>query len=397
MKDIIILAMGVTSEGCPFDVEEVWGVNTSYRQVFGLGGHKNLNGHLSKIFICHRGQEYDFAGDPVFDWDELKQQVEGGIEIVSLFDMQELRKRGIPFTRMHYKTLSKKFDTDYYADTIAYQIAYALHLNTVRDRETGLLKLIEPMRIRMYGVDMYDSDGYATERGGVEYFVAIAKTLGVDFWIHPDSVVCKTETFKPYGFANLTPKVIDINNVLELQKTPRGIKKLVKMRILDQLDADKMLAELNGFKVTLREATDGDVPLMYEWRNKKEVYQGFYTQKEPLAPEEHQKWWESRNKDWRSLIIVCQEKSIGVVTIGQLDHWSPEIGYYIGDTSMWGKGVGTRAVRLGLDWIRRCGKQHCHSSVLTKNIRSIRLLVTLGFKFLGEAREGEVWMTKKLS
>ena len=397
MKDIIILAMGITNTDCPFDVDEVWGVNTSYRQVYGLGKHERLEGgHLSKIFICHRGQEYDYTGDPIFDWDELKLQVERGIEIVSLFDIKELRKRGIPFTRMHFKTLAKKFDTEYYSDTIAYQIAYALHLNTVKDKKTGLLKLKEPMRIRMYGVDMYDSDGYSTERGGVEYYVAIAKTLGVDFWIHPDSVVCKTETHMPYGFANLTPKVIDIHNVLELQKTPKGIKKLVKMRILDPVDADKMLRSLRGEGVTIREATDEDMLGWMEIRNSPEVYPGFYTQKEPLTLEEHKKWWESRNQDWKKYIIMYQEKPVGILNIAQLDHWSPEIGYAI-LPQYWGKGIGTMAVRLAIGYIVQRGKQYCHTTVLTKNIRSIRLLDTLGFKFLGEAREGEVWMTKRLS
>lgn len=244
MKDIIILAMGITRNDCPFDVDEVWGVNTSYRQVKGLGGFDKSEGQLSRIFICHKGQEYDWDGDPVFNWDELREQMESGIEIMSLFDMKELRKHNIPFTRMYYKTLSKKFDTDYFTDTIAYQIAYALHINTKRNKKTGLLELKEPMRIRMYGVDMYDTDGYATERGGIEYFIAIAKTLGVDFWIHPDTMVCKTETGKPYGFFKLNKREIDPHNVMELQRSVKGLKKLLKKNIITQEKYEEMVESL---------------------------------------------------------------------------------------------------------------------------------------------------------
>jgi len=236
--------MGVTREDCPFDTKEVWGVNTSYRQVEGYGNFKCLGGHLSKIFICHKGQEYDWDNDPVFSWEELKEQTDKGTEIISLFDIKELRKHNIPFTRMYYRTLSKKFDTDYFSDTIAYQIAYALHLNTIKDKNTGLLKLKEPMRIRMYGVDMYDYDGYATERGGVEYFVAVAKTLGVDFWTHPDSQVCKTETGKPYGFFKLNKSIVDPDNVMELQKTSEGIDKLLKKKLITEKQAKAWKEEL---------------------------------------------------------------------------------------------------------------------------------------------------------
>jgi len=389
--------MGQTRVDCPFDTDEVWGVNTSYRQIDGTGGHKGMpGGFLSKIFICHRGQEYDWQGDRIFFWDELGGQVKKGVEIVALFDIKELNERNIPFTRIYYKTLAKKFDTDYFADTIAYQIAYALHINTTKDRKTGLLKLKEPMRIRMYGVDMFDSDGYATERGGVEYFIAIAKTIGVDFWVHPDSRVCKTENHQPYGFAKSIIKAVDYANVIELQKTKKGIRKLVKMGILDSVNADKMLLELDGYTVDLRLATDEDTQLMFEWRNNPEVYKGFYTQKAPLTKEEHQKWWKSRNKDWRTFIITCQERPIGVVTIGQLDHWSPEIGYYIGDTSMWGKGLGTQVVWQAIRWLSQYGKKYCHTTVLKNNFRSLSILYKLGFNILGEAREGEVWLQLSL-
>lgn len=144
-------------------------------------------------------------------------------------------------------------------------------------------------------------------------------------------------------------------------------------------------------------AKDSDLSLMMAWRSNPLVYKGFVQQKKPLEWGEHLKWWNSRNKDWRTFIIEYDNRKIGVVTLGQLDHWSPEIGYYIGEVSLWGNGLGKRAVGLALDWLWCEGYEHCHTTVLKSNKRSVKLLESLGFKYLGEARENEIWMQKKLS
>ncbi len=264
--------MGNTRVDCPFDAE-VWGVNNGYRQVMSYNRDRGIAsqeiirlegllpsvkdpselfsykcdieefqelltapvGRLDKVFICHRGQEYDAEGDVVFDFDELNSLSDQGVEIVSLFKVKELRK----FVRLPYREITHKFQTEYFSDTIAYMIAYALHLNTRKVK--GLLRLKEPMRIRMYGVDMHTADEYATERGGIEYFIGVAKTLGVDFWIHPSSSVCKTTTGKPYGFWKLDKKLYDPYNVMELQKSVKGIKRLKKLKLITGERFNKMV------------------------------------------------------------------------------------------------------------------------------------------------------------
>lgn len=146
----------------------------------------------------------------------------------------------------------------------------------------------------------------------------------------------------------------------------------------------------------LREANNTDLKQMMAWRNQPEVYQGFYQQKEPLTRGEHLAWWKSRNQDWRTFIINYKGQDVGVITIGQLDHWSPEIGYYIGEVSLWGKGIGKKAVQKVLEILKTYGKQYTHTTVLENNERSLRLLKSLGFEILGKAREGEVWLTLKI-
>lgn len=135
---------------------------------------------------------------------------------------------------------------------------------------------------------------------------------------------------------------------------------------------------------------------MLAFRNSPLVYQGFYRQREPLVWEEHCAWFRSRNSDWRTFIVLYGDRPVGIVTIGQLDHWSPEIGYHIGEVSLWGKGVGKEAVRLGCKYIKNYGREYCHTTVLKDNLRSVKLLKSLGFEYMAQARLGEIWMTRKL-
>jgi RimJ/RimL family protein N-acetyltransferase len=146
----------------------------------------------------------------------------------------------------------------------------------------------------------------------------------------------------------------------------------------------------------LIKAEETDLELMMAWRSNPLIYQGFYTQTKPLIWEEHLNWFRSRNQDWRTFIIIYNDRKVGVVTIGQLDHWSPEIGYYIGEVSLWGNGIGKEAIQLALEWIKDYGKNYAHTTVMESNSRSLGLLKSLGFEILGKARKGELWLTKSL-
>lgn len=154
-------------------------------------------------------------------------------------------------------------------------------------------------------------------------------------------------------------------------------------------------------RISLRPATESDLPLMMAWRSNQEVYKGFYTQRSPLVWEEHVKWFRSRNSDWRTFIVLYEERPVGVVTIGQLDHWSPETGYYIGETTLWHRGIGTEAVGLGIEWIKEYACKHhhvtdVHTTILDNNEASIGIVKNLGFTKGMGAREGESYWVRKL-
>jgi RimJ/RimL family protein N-acetyltransferase len=147
--------------------------------------------------------------------------------------------------------------------------------------------------------------------------------------------------------------------------------------------------------VLLRRADDGDMALVMSWRSNPDVYKNhFYTQQKPLTWREHKAWWQGRNKDWHEFIIeICdgdfEWRPVGMVTVGQLDNYSPEVGYAIGEVTLWGKGVVTQAVFLVIQWLKNKGYKHLHTTILDSNKASQRVTQKLGFKKVCPARDGE--------
>ena len=151
-------------------------------------------------------------------------------------------------------------------------------------------------------------------------------------------------------------------------------------------------------EVFLRLATEADMPLVMAWRNIAEVRQGIYTQgyakPHTLTWEEPSKWWHGKNKDWREFIICVLDddwrlREVGTVTLGQLDHWCPEVGILIGEPKLWGQGIGKRALQCAIHYLAKRGYTKTHTTILKSNERSIRLFESVGYKRVGEGRPGE--------
>lgn len=181
VKELILLAMGPSRISCPYDCE-TWGLNTGYRQV------KSANGHIEKLFLAHTQVKREDGGD-VFDWQEINNL---NIDVINTHRVKELKSRLYPMKR-----ISEKFGCDYYSDTICYMLVYAIDQNTTL--RNGVVRLKQPLRIRIYGADMQTPDEYDTEKGGIEYWVGYAKGLGIKVEIAKGSLLLKTTTGKPYG------------------------------------------------------------------------------------------------------------------------------------------------------------------------------------------------------
>ena len=82
---------------------------------------------------------------------------------------------------------------------------------------------------------------------------------------------------------------------------------------------------------------------------------------------------------------------IGMCALSAIDHANKEaeIGYWLG-REYWGKGYGAEAVRLMLSYgFGKLGLSEMHAESLPGNERSIRLLLSLGFRTEGDSgRDG---------
>ena len=155
--------------------------------------------------------------------------------------------------------------------------------------------------------------------------------------------------------------------------------------------------------ILLREITNGDMAIVLSWRNNPLVYAGFYNQgymkRGPIPWEEHLAWWESRH-NWQRWIIQLNDghttRDVGCIQISHLDGWNPELGIYIGDIGLWGKGVGKQALLMSLEWLREQNYKYANATILKSNERSLKLFRSVGFEVVGPAREAEVRVEMKL-
>ena len=235
-KEVILLAMGPTRRLCPFDAE-TWGLNNGYRQIM------HMRGRLDKLFLSHTQCWYndDVPPTPIYDWAEINKLYDAGVDVINIHRVTGLKSRLYPL-----KALIKKFGTEYFGNTICYQMAYALH--------KGYNK------IRMYGADMMTLDEYKLEKGGVEFFIGMAIAKGVDFWISDDSSICKTHTGKPYGIKYYTLADVDPLGLLK-QNTKTNIKtaKILDARLASDTEFEQAeIGEiLQNYDKQLDEYTQG--------------------------------------------------------------------------------------------------------------------------------------------
>ena len=152
--------------------------------------------------------------------------------------------------------------------------------------------------------------------------------------------------------------------------------------------------------IYLRTATDADMAIVLAWRNNPDVYNLTYSQRKPLSWSIHKVWWQSR-EDWVKLMVCLidedlVERPVGILNISPLCYWSPEIGITIGETSLWGNGVGAEAFALGCVWLRDKGYGYTSTTVLRDNDRMRGILEKLSFEMDGYGRDNEIRYSKKL-
>lgn len=110
---------------------------------------------------------------------------------------------------------------DYFTSSFAYMMAYALYMHE-QDKLGGGEGIAE---IGCWGVDMSVDEEYTHQKACAEYWIGMARGMGIKVHVAPESPVCRTNAM--YGFENLklsrefTDRLLDIDiqiNALESDK-----------------------------------------------------------------------------------------------------------------------------------------------------------------------------------
>lgn len=103
------------------------------------------------------------------------------------------------------------------------------------------------------------------------------------------------------------------------------------------------------------------------------------------GPEELYSWWLScvNNKadDFIRMGIVFNEKLIGYADLACIQNKTAELGIAIGESGLWGKGIGFTAAKSLIDYAStKLGISIFNAETHAANIRSRKMLENLGFK-----------------
>lgn len=125
-----------------------------------------------------------------------------------------------------------------FTSTIAYMMAYAIHLGY--------------KEIYLFGVLMGHQTEYAHQRGGIKYYAGVARERGIKFWAPPESqlsIPMRRYAFTDYEAicAVIQKRKADLEHDVELQKKVVKEAELKLARIEGAvIDCDDIILTLNG-------------------------------------------------------------------------------------------------------------------------------------------------------
>lgn len=155
-----------------------------------------------------------------------------------------------------------------------------------------------------------------------------------------------------------------------------------------------------GQRIYLRPITVEDTDLVLKWRNSKAVVEN-YIYRKPISREEHLSWL--NDKVGTGLVhqfIICRledDKPLGSIYLQNFEETNrkAEEGIFLGEREAYGKGIGTEAAKLLLEY---CFKElHLHkvsARALAYNQASLRMHEKAGYRQEAYFRD-ELWIDGK--
>jgi RimJ/RimL family protein N-acetyltransferase len=157
---------------------------------------------------------------------------------------------------------------------------------------------------------------------------------------------------------------------------------------------DRPILNLLGKKVALGPLRRDLLPLYERWINDFDVVTMLGAQPRPMTSDAESGWFERAATSTEQFIFTIYElatlRAIGTTDLRQVDHASrtATFGILIGVKELWGKGYGTEATRLMLNYaFNVLGVHNVMLSVYARNERGMRAYRRAGFREIGRRRE----------
>ncbi|MFO8060576.1 MAG: GNAT family protein [Bacillota bacterium] len=150
---------------------------------------------------------------------------------------------------------------------------------------------------------------------------------------------------------------------------------------------------LIGEKVCLGPRRRDLLPEYLRWANDPEVNCYLQLWGAAMSLEDEEKWYESTGgPHQRVLTVYCREDIVPIGNTGlhgiDFRHGTAELGIMLGEKEHWGRGLGTEATQLMLDYGFTGLGLHCiQLRALACNARAIRCYEKAGFRMAGRIRE----------
>jgi UDP-4-amino-4,6-dideoxy-N-acetyl-beta-L-altrosamine N-acetyltransferase len=146
-------------------------------------------------------------------------------------------------------------------------------------------------------------------------------------------------------------------------------------------------------QITLRDLTTQDLDAVVRWRNDSNINE-YLVNREKTLPEAYA-WFNRITNSSNNLPkgIYDDNQLIGYCIVGDIDEKNRkcEVGVIIGESRLWGKGIGKTVVTELLKYCFEINKMHRVLAVIVKgNERSERLFKSMGFRYEGTFREATI-------